>query len=103
MRLRRATGTVNDSNGIAKRLILRDHIQVFIDRFRYNANRAAQVQSKIKILEKLPVLYPPEPPEVVKFGFNAPAEERINGTLLQMDNVEFAYSSSRQIFKVTEV
>ena len=103
MRLRRATGTVNESNGIAKRFIFRDHIQVFIDRFRYNANRAAQVQSKIKILEKLPVLYPPEPPEVVKFGFNAPAEERINGTLLQMDNVEFAYSSSRQIFKVTEV
>jgi len=77
----------------------RDHIQIFIDRFRYNANRAAQVQSKIKILEKLPVLYPPEPPEVVKFGFNAPAEERINGNLLQMDNVEFRYSSTnRQIF-----
>ena len=31
----------------------RQHIQVFIDRFRYNANRAAQVQSKIKLLEKL--------------------------------------------------
>ena len=31
----------------------RDHIQVFIDRFRYNANRAAQVQSKLKLLEKL--------------------------------------------------
>lgn len=28
-------------------------IQVFIDRFRYNANRAAQVQSKLKLLEKL--------------------------------------------------
>ena len=27
--------------------------QAFIDRFRYNANRAALVQSKIKILEKL--------------------------------------------------
>lgn len=27
--------------------------QVFIDRFRYNANRASQVQSKLKMLEKL--------------------------------------------------
>jgi hypothetical protein len=27
--------------------------KVFIDRFRYNANRASQVQSKLKILEKL--------------------------------------------------
>ena len=29
------------------------HLQVFIDRFRYNANRASQVQSKLKMLEKL--------------------------------------------------
>ena len=27
--------------------------QIFIDRFRYNANRASQVQSKLKLLEKL--------------------------------------------------
>ena len=31
----------------------RDHIQIFINRFRYNANRAAQVQSKLKLLDKL--------------------------------------------------
>lgn len=31
----------------------RSHVQEFIDRFRYNANRAASVQSKIKMLEKL--------------------------------------------------
>lgn len=30
----------------------RKHLQAFIDRWRYNANRAAQAQSKIKILEK---------------------------------------------------
>ena len=34
----------------------RKHLQAFIDRWRYNANRAAQAQSKIKILEK--VIYP---------------------------------------------
>lgn len=31
----------------------RAHVQEFIDKFRYNANRAASVQSKIKMLEKL--------------------------------------------------
>jgi ATP-binding cassette, subfamily F, member 3 len=31
----------------------RSHVQEFIDRFRFNANRAASVQSKIKMLEKL--------------------------------------------------
>lgn len=34
----------------------RQHVQEFIDRFRYNANRAASVQSKIKMLEKLYVI-----------------------------------------------
>lgn len=38
----------------------RAHLQAFIDRWRYNANRAAQAQMKIKILEKLPELEPPE-------------------------------------------
>lgn len=33
----------------------RKHLQAFIDRWRYNANRAAQAQSKIKILEKVKI------------------------------------------------
>ncbi len=35
----------------------RRHLQAFIDRWRYNANRAAQAQSKIKILEKVCLWY----------------------------------------------
>lgn len=31
----------------------RQHVQEFIDKFRYNANRASSVQSKIKMLEKM--------------------------------------------------
>ena len=31
----------------------RKHLQAIIDRWRYNANRAAQAQSKIKILDKV--------------------------------------------------
>jgi len=68
----------------------RDHIQVFIDRFRYNANRAAQVQSKLKLLEKLPVLRPVEKEHEVHFRFSDP--EPLNGTILQLDDVAFAYS-----------
>ena len=62
----------------------RKHLQAFIDRWRYNANRAAQAQSKIKILEKvksfvfchphvlseqmqLPELTPPVAEETEKF------------------------------------
>ena len=32
---------------------LREHVQEFVDKFRYNAKRASLVQSKIKFLEKL--------------------------------------------------
>lgn len=45
----------------------RAHLQAFIDRWRYNANRAAQAQSKIKILEKLPELEMPEEAETERF------------------------------------
>ena len=36
----------------------RKHVQEFIDKFRFNAKRASLVQSRIKMLEKLPVLEP---------------------------------------------
>lgn len=68
----------------------RDHIQVFIDRFRYNANRAAQVQSKLKLLDKLPILRPIDKEQEVHFRF--PDPEPLNGTILQLDDVVFAYS-----------
>jgi ATPase subunit of ABC transporter with duplicated ATPase domains len=48
----------------------RAHLQAFIDRWRYNANRAAQAQMKIKILEKLPELEMPEAEETEKFKFD---------------------------------
>lgn len=49
----RAENLKNQQREYEAQLEYRQHIQVFIDRFRYNANRAAQVQSKIKLLEKL--------------------------------------------------
>lgn len=47
----------------------RQHIQQFIDKFRYNANRAALVQSRIKYLERLPELKPIEKEAKVVFRF----------------------------------
>ncbi|XP_053842360.1 ATP-binding cassette sub-family F member 3 isoform X2 [Vidua macroura] len=75
----------------------REHIQVFIDRFRYNANRASQVQSKLKLLEKLPVLKPvdKESEVIIRFpdGF-----EKFSPPILQLDEVDFYYEPSRYIF-----
>ncbi|KAF7319831.1 Protein gcn20 [Mycena kentingensis (nom. inval.)] len=75
----------------------RRHLQAFIDRWRYNANRAAQAQSKIKILEKLPELQPPEQDETENFKF--PETEKISPPLLQMNEVTFGYTPDKIILK----
>ncbi|KAK4330868.1 Protein GCN20 [Rhodotorula toruloides] len=75
----------------------RQHLQVFIDRWRYNANRAAQAQSKIKILEKLPELTPPEEDDVVTFKF--PETDKISPPLLQLTDVEFGYTKDKMLLK----
>ncbi|KAI9451534.1 P-loop containing nucleoside triphosphate hydrolase protein [Russula earlei] len=73
----------------------RKHLQAFIDRWRYNANRAAQAQSKIKILEKLPEITPPEAEETETFRF--PETEKISPPLLQLSEVTFGYDLSKII------
>ncbi|KAG5654331.1 hypothetical protein H0H81_004285 [Sphagnurus paluster] len=75
----------------------RKHLQAFIDRWRYNANRAAQAQMKIKILEKLPDLEPPEQEETEQFKF--PETEKISPPLLQMSEVTFGYTPEKIILK----
>lgn len=73
----------------------RAHLQAFIDRWRYNANRAPQAQSKIKILEKLPVIEAPEEEESMHFKF---AEaDKLSPPLLQLDEASFAYTPEKVI------
>uniref|UniRef100_A0AAQ6A168 ATP-binding cassette sub-family F member 3 n=1 Tax=Amphiprion ocellaris TaxID=80972 RepID=A0AAQ6A168_AMPOC len=76
----------NQQREYEAQLQYRQHIQVFIDRFRYNANRAAQVQSKLKLLEKLPEL---------KFPDNF---EKLSPPILQLDEVEFYYTPDQRLF-----
>ncbi|XP_015519229.1 ATP-binding cassette sub-family F member 3 isoform X1 [Neodiprion pinetum] len=70
----------------------RAHVQEFIDRFRYNANRASSVQSKIKMLEKLPELKPMEKEGEVTLRF--PEVEALSPPILQLNEVSFRYDSS---------
>ncbi|XP_029442340.1 ATP-binding cassette sub-family F member 3 isoform X2 [Rhinatrema bivittatum] len=80
----------------------REHIQVFIDRFRYNANRASQVQSKLKLLEKLPELKPVEKETEVVLRF-PDGFEKFSPPILQLDEVDFSYSSGQHVFKSLSV
>ncbi|KAK0414550.1 hypothetical protein QR680_011489 [Steinernema hermaphroditum] len=69
---------------------LRQHTQEFIDKFRYNAKRASMVQSRIKMLERLPVLKPVEYEADVVLHF--PDCEVLQNPVLQLDEANFQYT-----------
>src|ERR671934_361081 len=64
-------------------------VKMFIDRFRYKATKAAQVQSRIKMLEKV---VPIEvPPERKKIHFTFPACAKSGRTVLELKHARKAY------------
>ena len=64
-------------------------VKMFIDRFRYQATKAAQVQSRIKLLEKVvPIEVPPERKRI---HFTFPACRKSGRTVLELKHVQKAY------------
>src|SRR5206468_4660026 len=64
-------------------------IRMFIDRFRYQATKASQVQSRIKMLEKV---VPIEvPPERKKIHFTFPACARSGRVVVELKHARKAY------------
>ena len=75
----------------------RAHLQAFIDKFRYNAAKSSEAQSRIKKLEKMPILEPPEAEYNVKFVF--PEVEKISPPIVQMTEVTFGYSPGNVLLR----
>lgn len=83
-------------------LAYRQHLQSFIDRWRCNANRASQAQSRLKVLEKLPDLPPPvvtEPAVVFRF----PPVEPLPSPVMSLAGVSFAYPNSAKLLSDIEL
>ncbi len=68
-------------------------MKLFIDRFRYKASKAKQVQSRIKMLEKITPIE--VPPERKKVHFSFPASERSGRTVIELSDAAKAYGDIR--------
>jgi len=71
-----------------------EHIQEFIDRFRQVGSKAAQVQSRIKTLEKLVRIEKPRTPRK-PFKFNFPQPPRSNQKVIELEKVDQAYGEKK--------
>ncbi|KAL5389950.1 hypothetical protein DPSP01_002009 [Paraphaeosphaeria sporulosa] len=80
-----------------KQMEVRAHLQAFIDKFRYNAAKSSEAQSRIKKLEKMPVLQAPEAEYSVHFKF--PEVEKLSPPIIQMSGVTFGYSPDKILLK----
>ncbi|KAL4801302.1 P-loop containing nucleoside triphosphate hydrolase protein [Aspergillus unguis] len=80
-----------------KQMAERAHLQAFIDKFRYNAAKSSEAQSRIKKLERMPVLTAPESDYVVHFKF--PEVEKLSPPIVQMTEVTFGYSKDNLLLK----
>ena len=80
-----------------KQMAERAHLQAFIDKFRYNAAKSSEAQSRIKKLEKMPVLEAPEAVYTVHFNF--PDVEKLSPPIIQMSNVTFGYSKDKILLR----
>lgn len=75
----------------------RAHLQSFIDKFRYNAAKSSEAQSRIKKLEKMPILEAPESEYTVHFKF--PDVEKLSPPIIQMSGVSFGYSKDNILLR----
>jgi ATP-binding cassette subfamily F protein 3 len=74
-------------------------VKQFIDRFRYQATKAAQVQSRIKMLEKVVPIE--APPERQRIHFTFPACAKSGRTVLEIKGVHKAYGTRVVLDKVS--
>ncbi|KAI5303022.1 hypothetical protein KEM56_000121 [Ascosphaera pollenicola] len=75
----------------------RAHLQAFIDKFRYNAAKSSEAQSRIKKLERMPKLDPPEAEYSVSFKF--PEVDKLSPPIVQMSGVCFGYTPEKPLLR----
>jgi len=77
---------------LVKQAAQRQHMQAFVDRFRYKASKARQAQSRLKALAKLPPLEPIV--EAAPVLFDLPDPEPLSPPLIALDRASVGYDGA---------
>jgi len=85
----RAEKLMQQQSSYEKQQAQMNHMQSYIDRFRYKANKAKQAQSRIKALEKMETLLPAHVDNQFSFSFREP--EALPMPLLTLEKVSAGY------------
>ncbi len=72
-------------------------IKEFIERFRYKATKASAVQSRVKMLEKMQILPPPEKPESKSFHTKFKPNKESGSEVLSVTNLKIGYSKDKPL------
>jgi len=76
----------------------RRHMQSYVDRFRYQANKARQAQSRIKALERMQPISAVVEQTVYPFLFPAP-QKLLSPPLITLDEVSVGYSEDTPVLR----
>jgi len=67
----------------------KDHLQSFVDRFRYKASKAKQAQSRLKMIEKMDMVAAPE--EAARRKFSFPTPEALSPPIINIEGGVVGY------------
>ncbi len=85
------------AKAVAKQLEQRRKIQSFIDRFRAKATKAAQAQSRIKMLERMEAVVPVVEERSISFDF--PDPEPMSPPLIALEGVQAGYAPGKPVLR----
>ena len=76
----------------------REHLQSFVDRFRYKASKARQAQSRIKMLENMnPII---RPQEAALRAFSFPEPEELSPPIINLESASVGYDGQAVLSKL---
>ena len=93
----RAAALQHQQKTFEKQQAQRAHMQKFIDRFRVQANKARQAQSRIKALERMDLVDAVIADRAVRFVFPNPG--KIASPLISLNNVDVGYTKGDPVLR----